>query len=950
MLLNCRSLRSFAKRVDLVNIIYENDVKLVFLSETWLDCSLSNSEIFPNTDIDTIARIDRPPGQHGGLLIACMPLLKSSISDCSNPQYEFSLACIMTPATNVAILYILIYNSPKHSAYRIDNLRLTTCVACYIAQFNHYCKHKCVLNSSIFIVGDLNLPDICWSSLSSSHCEDNDFLDFLNERNLLQLVSEPTHVHGNILDVVISNDESTRIDIISSCSFSNHFPILIDIPVPHARIYPARSNSLSRFQPELLNHHLSSLFATLHGLLIDDNFATIWYSEFHAALVISLPPERRRRAEFPHYFSSFTVHLLNRKRSLFSSLGKYWNFKDASMLASVIRDLSSAIEADKLVFLASFDLSNTTCCFRMLNSLKKCTRFPSTMHYQSETANNDSDKCALFNNFFCSVFSAGGIPSCPSTVQNPTVMLSEVCISPDDIRQSLSKCDDSTSSAADNIPQFVLRHCSGPLSVAAYYLFMSIITSCTWPACWIRALSTPIHKSGPTSNIENYRPISIMPKLSLIFERILFDHIYPRIRCHISSRQYGFMSRRSTCTQLIDFLDTVYQSIDINIEVTSVYFDYRKAFDSVSHDKLLSKMAYMGFDEPFLKLFRSYLTDRLQAVKINDAVSSFMPVTSGVPQGSVLGPLLFLIFINDLPDCLEWSEPYLFADDLKIYGSLSAELLQSDIDQLTQWSLVNELTLHPAKCKLVTFSGSISRGDIDLTLHNELIPSCSYINDLGVTLQCNLKWDRHLKLQLNKSYKVLYFMKRSVPYTATSNLKLKLYRSCVLSILLYCSPVWFANISCMRWLETLNKRALNWVNGKHSYATNLALSCQLPICYMLILNDICFLWKVLHGKLDMSLPSDFSYDLCNYSSTRSASLALFKIRRSKKFRTDTAFFARACRTGNELISRRIIDMHWPLSKLKTVLSDKLHLLTLSDFNIENPCSFYIPCHCATCRI
>ena len=198
------------------------------------------------------------------------------------------------------------------------------------------------------------------------------------------------------------------------------------------------------------------------------------------------------------------------------------------------------------------------------------------------------------------------------------------------------------------------------------------------------------------------------------------------------------------------------------------------------------KLSKFGFDERFTLLFQSYLENRHQVGKIAKQLSDRKPVSSGVPQGSVLGPLLFVIYLNDICDCIQNSDYFLLADDLKICNSTSSADVPADISSLHQGTTLNGLEFHNDKTKLLLVCSS----DINLELGGCPITEVSEITDLGVIIDCDLKWNSHALKMLAKTGKMLQCIRRTIPYHTPRVTKLNLYRSCVLSVLLYSSPVW----------------------------------------------------------------------------------------------------------------------------------------------------------------
>ena len=263
-----------------------------------------------------------------------------------------------------------------------------------------------------------------------------------------------------------------------------------------------------------------------------------------------------------------------------------------------------------------------------------------------------------------------------------------------------------------------------------------------------------VHKKGSCSDIQNYRPISILPRLSLIFKKLLFDLIYRKLRNKINYRQHGFQRGKSTGTQLIEFLDELFQNFDINEVQIVVYLDIQKAFDSVSHATLPDKLSKFGFDDSLLRLIHSYLTCRTQSVRIDDTLSTVGEVSSGVPQGSVVGPLFFLLYIDDMLALPEFSHCYCFADDTKICSSVDPEKLKSDLSTISPWAYDNQMTVGKDKCCYLHFQKTEA---YHLVLEHQILQEESRAVDLGVTISNDLSWNAQILTKFLNATKSLNF-------------------------------------------------------------------------------------------------------------------------------------------------------------------------------------------------
>ncbi|KAK3086726.1 hypothetical protein FSP39_022531 [Pinctada imbricata] len=283
----------------------------------------------------------------------------------------------------------------------------------------------------------------------------------------------------------------------------------------------------------------------------------------------------------------------------------------------------------------------------------------------------------------------------------------------------LGKLRQDKSPGLDCLHPMFLKELSKEIAIPLQIIFNKSLQEKEVPSDWRKAKVSAFFKKGEKSLAGNYRPVSLTSVVCKVMETFVRDHIvdYMSLNQLFTKKQYGFMSGRSTALQLLSVLEKWTNALDEGNPIDCIYMDFQKAFDTVPHRRLISKLKSYGIDENLITWISSFLSNRLQHVSINGESSDWMDVTSGIPQGSVLGPILFVLYINDLPDEVN-SEVYLFADDTKIFkvigNDTDSETLQRDLDTLTQWSNTWLLKFHPSKCKHLHVSrkGEIHRNTL----------------------------------------------------------------------------------------------------------------------------------------------------------------------------------------------------------------------------------------------
>lgn len=520
----------------------------------------------------------------------------------------------------------------------------------------------------------------------------------------------------------------------------------------------------------------------------------------------------------------------------------------------------------------------------------------------------------LFNSYFASVFTTSSEDLCPSTFHPiPGPVLEHLEIPTDAVLTSLKQLDVNKASGPDGIPARLIKETAEQIAPSLARLFNKSLEHATIPEDWKLANVVPVYKKGKKELVENYRPISLLAIISKVFERCVLaglkDHLF-----HLINRvQHGFIPGRSCVSQQTTVLDYIDSQLDNGKQTDVIYLDMSKAFDKVDHTLLLTKLSHFNIGGRLHDWFRSYLAERRQRITILGSTSKKLPVTSGVPQGSILGPMLFLLFVNDLPDVVNSSSIACYADDTKIYkriDSISDSTdLQTDLENLVLWSESSGLLFNRTKSKCQHITRKQSPTHFSYSIKGEDLESCNSERDLGVSISSDLTWSKQVNEQCAKANKLPGFVYRSSRDIKNINTRRTLYLAIVRPHLGYATQVWSPQtIGLIRQVERVQRRATKYIlklpfRCDAEYKDRLKLAELLPISYWHEMLDIIFFFKAINGLIQVDsevLPVVRDTGRATRSSSNNKA-AIFTQRRPVKTATyQRSFFVRVCRIWNTL--------------------------------------------------
>lgn len=509
-----------------------------------------------------------------------------------------------------------------------------------------------------------------------------------------------------------------------------------------------------------------------------------------------VPKTIKRSRQYPPWFSYEIIRNIKLKHRAWK---EYKNQRDAVSLVQ-FRQLRANTKTLIRIAYGNYckatedDISsNPNKFWQFVNTKRKSSSLPTCMCYDNTVIRDPKIIANTFAEFFQSSCTTPDRQLCKNNDTNSLNNFDINHFTEAEVCKSLKKLKSKFTAGLDKIPAFLVKDCATVLAVPLCILFNLIISTSSFPDLWKVSKIVPVFKKGDRSNIENYRPITIVNNFAKAFEMLLHEYVYRYMHNRLSQYQHGFIKGRSTVTNLFCVTQFLADSIDAELQTDVIYTDFSKAFDRLDHNILSMKLQSHGFSENFLKLLKSYLTDRKQYVECSGHQSVEILATSGVPQGSNLGPLLFDIFIDDIV-CNINVKCLLYADDMKIYCNIrninDCINLQGDLLKINEWCTLNKLPLNITKCNVMSFTNKLQPIIFQYSVNGSVLSRPKTLRDLGVTYDQKLSFVDHISVITSDCFRALGFLIRNAKdFSNISTLQL-LFSTFIRPRIEYASIIW----------------------------------------------------------------------------------------------------------------------------------------------------------------
>lgn len=788
------------------------------------------------------------------------------------------------------LLIVLIYRSPNSEDRNNSYL-------------NALIEEACKLGTShMLIMGDFNYKSIDWRSSFSEDVTEMAFVDKIIENGLQQHVVQATRQRGKdtpqILDLIISNEETNIDEIIYNSPlgksdhstllfeyrcYTNVTPAEVKIPLPHKADFTKMRHEFSKLKDEFLKLPSSmktedkwQLFNGKYKEIVEECTPTVTKKRIFP---VPLDEEIRAKIKEKDKMSRKLNELKKQKR-----LGEYDSlWKEYCKVRNKVRSMTRATRKTFEQKIAKESKDNPKKVYSYINSKVKTRQGVGDIcidpdNPKSKVTDNDQEKANIFSKFFSSVQVEENGPCPPVAKKNVKHQMPPLKIKKmrEKVLKMLKNLKPNKKEGIDKQTPKVLKEVAEEIVDIVIVIFDESLDKAEVPGDWLLSLIAVIFKKGKKTMAGNYRPVSLTCILCKCMEKLIRDHIVEHMRRNnlFTKFQYGFLSGRSVTLQLLYAMDKWTEALDNGEEVDCIYTDFMKAFDRVPHQRLIGKMKSYGISDSICKWVEVFLCNRKQKVVINGVDSEWEEVKSGVPQGSVLGPILFVIFINDLPEEVI-SELLLYADDAKIYRIIrddkDRELLQNDLHAMSIWSDTWLLSFHPDKLKKLAISRNEYQVERRYFVGEHPVKSVQSEVDLGVCIDTDLNFNEHRKLCIGKANRMVGAIRRSFQFLEAYTF-VKLYKSMVRCHLENAIPVWFPYLEKdIKEIEAVQKRATKMLAATKQLEYEERLRhLKLPtLVYRRHRGDLIEIFKMMNGEYDEDVLPNFEMRVDVVSSSRS---------------------------------------------------------------------------------
>lgn len=840
---NSRSLPKHKSEYDVlfhaINSNHEFD--LLSFTESWLDNKLESLVHF--NGYNSVYKHRCPNKEGGGIALYIkediefvlrhdlqLPVDKSHLYDC---------ICIEVKNHTRNIIIFTIYRTPSHNSTH----ELTS-------DLNSILDKAKQENKDIVITGDLNIDLLKYTV----HNPTTLFLDMLISNNQIPRITKPTritHLSATLIDHVFTNIDTNKSKVGTILTdITDHYCNFISLNTKIESNTTPKYVTYRKYDKTSINHFNSALSQVNWSCIIRNNNPDEAYdsflSKFTALMNEHLPIISKKFNKFKHkkepWITTGILISLRKKERLYrqmvkSSLSPMFETKKKNyklyekIYKKVLR------EAKFLYWQNRFELTKSDIkqTWKNINSIlnrsQNKNEFPNKFKHNNTLITEPNQIANLFNTHYTHIG-----PNLANDIDNvtgnaaeylqsnnfPNTLFFEPC-TPEEIINVIKCLKPKTSCGYDDISPKLVKQVADPISIPLSNIANISMQTGSFPSQMKLAKVIPMYKNGDREQFVNYRPISLLPTFSKILEKIIHKRLLGYLTHHniLNTSQYGFQQNSSTEQAILELQDRIVKSTAKNKFSLGLSIDLSKAFDTLDYNILITKLKYIGIRGITLDWFKSYLTSRKQFVKINSIHSSCQNITCGVPQGSILGPILFLIYVNDLTAALTSSVAILFADDTTLLienANLNTLIHHANIEiaSIYRWFCLNKLSINHNKTNFVLFHSKnkpISENISHILLNDRQIQKVPFMKFLGVYFDSNLTWKVHLTNKANQILKVVSILGRLKHYIPTYTLRL-IYNSLILPHLNYAICAW-GNITCpeIKRLKILQKKAVRYISN-----------------------------------------------------------------------------------------------------------------------------------------